>query len=512
MTGETLDTTSCILSYDDDFVTHLKSRALKGAGWVMVGRLGGVVQGVFTLVLARLLAPQDFGLMGMAAVFVVFAGVFRSPGLHSALIQRRGLTEGQLSSVFWVTVAVGLLLTVSLVVASPFIAAFYKQPAVMPILALLSLDMLVRSSFQVPNALLHRKLRFQVFACLDIGASAASGSLAVWLVFLGAGVWALVGRALLHSALAAAVFWLLAGWRPSFHFRFREAWPFILFGLPLLGVTIVKCLHSQFALLLIGKMLGAASLGYYRMALALVMLPAMHLSQPLVSLALPVFSSLQHDRRRLARHYLMLLKAVAAGVFPAAIGLAILAPSIVAVVLGQKWLPALVPLQILCSVGILQALYATAPSVFRSQGRPGLEFAALVFSLLAIVGAYLVGLRWGIVGLCAAHGVCMCFVTPLVIRKAAGLLGIGLGEVLRSVWAPVAGALLMGTVLQAFRALHGTGIVRFSEGVFLAVAVLLGAGVYVAAMSLLAARDLVPLAGQAVGAFFNRTVVDTAAD
>jgi len=478
------------VSYSPATGDDLNSRAVRGGGWLLVGRLGSVIRFAVTAVLLMLLSPADFGLFGMGVVFLALAGQFRNIGLHAAIIQRRQPTEAELSSVFWVNLAVGALLTLAVAAAAPVVAGFYGEAALVPLVVVLSLDLFLRSSFQVPDALMRRRLNFKVFAFVDIGASAVCGGVAIVLAMAGLGVWALAARALLLSVLTAIVFWAAVDWRPRFHFSYVEARPYLMFGLPLLGVGILVYLHKQFDFLLIGKMLGKESLGYYTMAYTIVLLPAAQIAQPLGSLTFPLFSAVQDERERVARHYLLLLKSLAAVVFPGLTGLAIIAPTAVPALLGDKWTPAVLPLQILCIVGIMQALYDTVQSVFRSQGRSGLELRTYLLFVLVILGSFAVGVRWGVVGLCISYGVAMTCVTPFVLRKAVSLLGLGLWDVGRSLAAPVSSTALMAVSVLGLGWARKAGLLWSSDYFYIVAAVIVGAGVYAGGILVFAGGDL----------------------
>lgn len=423
--------------YDENFARDLKARAVKGIAWSALARMGGqAIRFAVTIVLARVLLPEDFGLLGMAMVAIAFAGVFRDVGLGQAVIQRKELTEQQLSSVFWINLGVGLLLTGLLVVTSPWIASFYGRPDLVWILIFLSLNMAITSSGQIPASLFRRQLNFKTLCLIDVGTAAVSGALALTLAYLGFGVWSLVVRALVGATLRAGALWFLSGWRPRFSISYVAVRPLLAFGLPLLGFSMLNYFNRQFDYLLIGKVLGAESLGYYTMAYAIMLLPLSQISHTICRVTFPMFSSIQKDTERVGIIYLRMVRYIAYVTFPIMAAAVVFAPVGVTLLLGDKWIPAVFPIQVLAGLGALQSLYTTCGALFYPLGRTKTLFRVYLVMTPIIVFSFFAGLPWGVNGVCVSYAAAMCFVTPVVLSVALRLVNKGLRDLVVAVMRP----------------------------------------------------------------------------
>jgi len=428
----------------------LRVRAAEGAVWTAVGHAGSGIRLLCTIVLARLLAPESFGLLAMAICVLGFARMFQDVGIHQAIIQRRQLSKEETSSAFWLMMLWAGVLTCLLVAVSPVVAGLFGEPKVTLLIALLSLDMVVRTGYQVPDALLRRQLKFKFVALAGIIGPALGGTAAIVLAFLGAGVWALVARALLSSVFCGMSIWLFSGWRPAMRFRLAETRTFIAFGVPLLVAGVLQYLQNQFGTLVIARRLDAEALGYFQMAFMVGFLVATPLAQGLARLAYPVFSIIQDRTDRLGRSYLLLMKTVALCTVPLALWFVALSGDLVPLILGPKWLNAVTAIRILGGVSCVQAVYLTVICVYRSQGRTDLEMRVFFIAAAVIVAAILVGVFWGLPGVCAGFAVGVCVVTPVAVAVAARLLNLRAAEVFRAFATPVWAGMAMGGVLIGY--------------------------------------------------------------
>jgi len=465
-------------AYDVEYGRGLGQRAAKGVAWSFVGRFGALlIRMLVQLYLARILAPEAFGLLGMAIVVVTFLGMFRDAGLHSAVVQRKALTDADLSTLFWLNAGVGVVLAALLAAAGPLAAAFYGQPDLKWIIALMAPSILFDSLYQVPDAMLRRRLEFGHLSLLVIASSLVAGAVSITMALVGFGVWSLVARIVVQSLVRGVLTWRHAEWRPCFRFSLAAARPFMVFGLPVIGVMFLNYFNRQFDCLVIGKVLGPEALGYYAVAYMLMLMPLQQFSTTICSVALPVFSFMQDDKEEVRRQYLRILRVTALLVFPVMTMIGVLARVWVPWLLGAKWAPAVRPVQILAPLGAFQALYTTVGLIFRSQARTDMELRMLVAVTPFVVASFLVGVGYGVVGVCVAYTVVMLIATLVVVTIALKGVGGTCGDFLRAIASPIlcTGIMLAGMLAVWF--LAGA----LTAAVFLALSCVLGACVYITA-------------------------------
>lgn len=435
-------------------VSELKQKAVKGAGWLGVGQVASQAMSLcITGVLARLLLPEAFGLIGMVVVFTAFLELFQELGLSSALIQRQDTTEEQLSTVFFITVALGALLAALTAATGPLMAAFYKQPELTTIARLLGLGFFIQSFVHVHGALLRKALDFRKLVLIRVSASLVGGALGVTMAFLGFGVYALVFQGLARELWFSGAMWVTVRWRPTATFRLKSLGGMLRFGANLTGTALLEYLTRFVDYLLVGRFLGAPALGIYTMAYRIMLLPLRRVSSQLAQVAFPAFSSVQHDKPRVRRGFLEMAGSIALVSFPAMMGLLIVAPEAVPVVLGDKWLRAVFLIQVLAVPGALQSVAGPAAHLYRSQGRTDLQFRVGLVTTPVTLAAFAIGLRWSIEGVAVCYTLAQLLVIPVKCRFAFGLVGLSFREMYRSLRGPLLASVSMAALVLAYRLL-----------------------------------------------------------
>lgn len=359
---------------------------------------------VLLVVLARLLSPEDFGLMGMLLVFMLIGQTFVDSGFSLGLIQRKEITADDQSSVFWFNVVLGACVGLLLCAISPLVAAFYRQPVLAPMLCAASLAIFIGSFGVVQIALLTRAVDFRTQAKVTTLATAASGILGVTLACRGYGVWSLVWQVVSQSCFTVCLLWSATAWRPLARFRWSSIsslWPF---SSRLLASGILNTTFDNLYPLIIGRLYPVATLGYYTRASTLAMLPAGTATSVVTRVSLPIFSRLQHDPHLMLCRFRETLRLTSALYFPAMAFLAAAAHPVVQVLLGAKWLPSVVFLQVLCLVGMLYPVHALHLNVLNAMGRSDL-FLRLEITKKVLLGVIVVAtfrdgvtaMAWGLV-------------------------------------------------------------------------------------------------------------------
>jgi PST family polysaccharide transporter len=434
--------------------SELKKKAVRGAGWLTLGQFAN--QGmslVVTGILARLLTPEAFGLVGMVVVFTAFLELFQELGLTAAVIQRKDVTEEQLSTVFWITIFCGATLSLATAAVSPVIAWFYGEPELKSVASLLGLTFFINSFVHVQAALLRKRLQFRRLVLAKIAAALVGGGVGIGLAFAGFGVHALVFKSVAVAALFSGLLWLMGGWRPNRWPRLRSVLGMLTFGGGVTGTYLLSYLSRNMDYMLIGRFLGAAALGVYTIAYRIMLLPLRRITFQLSQVAFPAFSAIQDDKPRVARGYCQMGKTVALVTFPAMAGLLLVAPEAVRVVLGEKWLRAIFLIRVLAPVGALQSVTAASTHLFRSQGRAWFHLV-LEFVITAVtLGAFVVGLRWDVEGVAVCYAISQFVLMPAKCYFAFRLVNLRLTRFYRALNGPLWATAAMGAVVLGYRAM-----------------------------------------------------------
>jgi len=423
-------------------------------GWLLVGQL--VRQGIALVLiglLARLVSLEAFGLVAMVVVFTAFLEMFQELGLSSAIIQHREPTEAQLATVFVITVALGAALSLLTAAAAPLVARFYGRPGLVTVTRLVGLNFLLVSLAHVPGALLRKSLQFKKVVCCDLVAVLASGAAGVTLALMGFGVYALVAKVLVESLALSVSLWALSGWRPRARPRLGSVGSMVRFGANMTGCGFLGYVARNADFMLIGRVLGAKALGPYSIAHRVTRMPVSRLTAQLSRVAFPAFSSVQDDDARMRRGFLELVGWISLASFPAMTGLVIVAPDAVSVLLGAKWLPAVVLIQVLALVGALASVTVNVAPIYRAKGRVHTQLRLEMIATPVLVAAFLLGLRRGVVGVACGYAVAQALLLPLKAHVAFRLIGLRWRDFYLAVRAPLRAAAVMGVVVTTLRAL-----------------------------------------------------------
>jgi O-antigen/teichoic acid export membrane protein len=426
-------------------------RVLSALGWSFALRLGiQVFSWAITLVVIRLLTPQDYGLMSMAMVYLSLAMVWRELGLNALLIQKRDLDAVQLGRIYGAIVIAHIVLTVVLIAAAPLLARVFEDPRLTPVLQALAASLLIMPIASVPRALLQRDLNFKATTVSELWSNIASAAVTLSMALAGYGVWALVGGNLIGTIVLSLVLrWMspmkiaprfdLAGLRPHFPFMRHTLWS------QTLGNLLVPV--GNF---IVGKMLGAGPLGLFSMARELAALPVSKASSILAQVAFPAVSEIQNDPALIRSYFLRAVRVQSALMYPAMFGLAACASELLVLVLGEQWRPAtlLFALQCLATPGVM--ISVLLPPIALGRGRPELLVSSLYRSLaLRIVMLPLGILLGGIDGLAVASFLNIVFANMIQMRITLRVIDSGPREVLREIGPALANSGLMAATVFA---------------------------------------------------------------
>jgi len=415
-------------------VSELRARIVKGLTWSAVGAiLGQVARLSFGVVLARLLTPEDFGLAGMVAVFTAFIVLLPEFGLGTAIVRSETLEDVQLSSVFWLNVAIGTLISLMFAGSSPLLARFYHEPRVMPLAVALAAGLFFSNLGVVHRHLLIRGMEFRTLAAVGVGADLVAGVSAIGFAMLGFGPWSLVGHSLLRSGLPVLAFWFVSSWRPSFELRLSSVRSMVRFGGNLTASNLVNYVISHIDNLLVGKFHGGAALGVYQKAYEIMDLPMRQISTVISRVMLSAMASIQNDHERSRRLMLRAVGGIALVAFPLQAFVYLTAEPLVVGLLGPQWAAVAPVLEILCPIGMLSSIGTTVGWIYVGQGRSDLMFKWQLASGVVLVAGILLGLPYGPIGVAAGYAMAMSLLYYPSFLIAGGLIGLRFEQVARAV-------------------------------------------------------------------------------
>lgn len=384
---------------------ELRPRAIAAVRWTSGATL--VQTGLQLLqiaIVARILPPEDFGLMAMVWAILAFAAMLSGLGTANAVLHFREISHEQLSSIYWLNIILGLFVSLTLVAASPAVAAWYGDERLVALVALTGLGFLLASPGQLLRVLAQKDLRFRPLATVEVAAALANFCTTVGLALAGFGVYSLVAGVLVNRALGSALDWtiLAEGWRPLARLRLGEIRIFLGIGGYSIAASLTNTLHTQADILLGGRLLSATAIGEFGVVRNLC-LQAYSLVNPVVTrVATPVMSIAQSDLVRLRHIYLNVLRMTASINFPLYIALALFAGDIVRILYGERWEASAGLLEILAIWGMLRSVGNPVGSLIQATGRAALAFRWELIMLSSIPVVLWVGLHWGVTGLATA--------------------------------------------------------------------------------------------------------------
>lgn len=368
-----------------------------------------------TVVLARLLSPEDYGLIGMVAVVTGFISVFKDLGLSAATIQNAEVNHQQISTLFWLNVFVSAAIMLITAAIAPAVAWFYGEPKLTGITIAYAAGFLFGGLAVQHEALLRRRMRFTVLAIAEIVSLMVSITVAITLAWYGLRYWALVSSQLALGLTYGLSVWIACRWRPGLPARNSGVRSMVAFGGNLTGFSLVNYFARNLDNLLIGRFWGPEQLGLYARAYQLLLLPIDQINTPITAVAVPALSRLKDSSERYRQAYLRLLEKVAVFTMPAMAFMIAASDWVVSVLLGPKWAGVSRIFALLGIAGLVQPVANTTGWLFITQGRTRDMFKwGLIGSSLLIVGI-IVGSKWGAAGVAAAYSLTfLVLVTPLL--------------------------------------------------------------------------------------------------
>ena len=464
----------------DPKVQTLRRQVSSGVAWgLYITVLTQVSRVVVAIVLARLLTPHEYGLAAMAFVCTSFVLSLSDASLSQALVQRPTIDELDKSTVFWTTLAIGAALTAGGFFAAGPIASFFHQPEVQPLLAVLSLSFIFTSLQMTQASLFQREMLFRLTATRFTIAIAVSSTVGLSAAALGAGAWALIAQQMAFGGTSACVLWVISPWKPRFVFSWQRLRALGGFGLNVMGMRLLGNVSTNADNLLVGRFLGSAALGVYSVAYNLMTLPIARLIVPIQDSLFPAYARVQDDKTRIAQIWHRTNAVTVAIVAPVMMGLAILSSEFVDVILGSKWSAAAPVLRILAPAAVAQSLSSLANTALLGIDRSSTVFRISLANTTLVLGAFAIGLKWGIIGIATAFTAVTFTLTGVSLLVTSVALGSRRRDLLQSLRGPLEATAAMSVAVLGARWLMEPYAVPASLRLLFLICI--GAAVYVPA-------------------------------
>ncbi len=412
---------------------------------------------VITVVLARLLVPEDFGTIALLALFLGIAEIFVNAGFSSALIQAQDATHVDESTVFWFNFIAGIMITALLFLLAPWIADFFALPILTPLTMLMACNVLISALGSIHSTLLIKKLDFKTPMKIGIASTLLSAAVAIVLAAYGLGVWALAAKAVVGTVTTTSLLWYFSPWRPALVFSRISFEKLFAFSGWLFASSLLDTVYQKGYTLLIGKFYGTYDLGIYHRADNTQRLPASVLSRLLSRVAFPIFSSVNKDPERLRRGVRMCVRAMMFIVAPSMLGLAAVAENFVHVVFGAQWLPAVPILQVLCVAGLLYPFHVINLNVLNAQGHSKLFFRLEIIKKTIGTALLVFGSFFGLMGIAWSRAAMSVVAFVINSHYTGKFLNYGgLGQIKDSIGSIALSALMAVVVIWADNWLHAS--------------------------------------------------------
>jgi O-antigen/teichoic acid export membrane protein len=426
-------------------MTITNKKIVSSFGWTAVIIFSNRVLGVLTtLILAKMIAPADFGVVAVASILMNVLSLMKDMGFSEAMIYQKREDQAAIDTANVTLIGLNLVLFLAAAALAPLVAWFYEQPVLTPVIIVMASNLVWDAARAVPRALARKKLQFRRLIVPEVVPVTVSSAVSIWMALSGFGVWSLVAKTVLHSVLGMVLLRTLADQQPRLRFDKTAARELIQYGRFIVGTTVVLVALYNIDRFYVSRIEGIAALGYFELAVRLVELPVKELSFLVGSVMFPVFARLDREDGTQGRAILRTLKYTAFVSVPVAVAVAVYGPSIVMSIYGERWAGMIVPMQVLAAYGMLRSLSSIIHDGFKAAGRPDLMLRSVSGKLIAIAALGIPALHaYGLVGICALIGVTYLVAILWEVWALTALLEVDLAPSLRGLATPVLVPLLV---------------------------------------------------------------------
>lgn len=453
----------------------LRTKAKKGFIWNTMERVfANGIYFLFTVILARLLSPDDYGVIAMPVIFLALAQVLVDSGFANALIRKPDLNEEDLSTAFYFNVLVGIVCYSVLFVASPLIAAFFKTPILSQLLKVTALVVFLNSLGIVQQAIMTKRMDFKSQAIITVISTLIGGLIGVWMAYNDYGVWSLVFQQVSSAFLRTILLWFLGKWHPlwiwskeSFHYLWS-------FGYKVVIIGFMDTLYNNIYAFFIGKMYNAKDLGNYTRAQQFADLPVNNINSIIARVTFPLLSEVQEDNNRLHAIYLKLIKMTSLIIVPLMLGLAAIANPLILTLLGDEWVGCIVLFQILCIARIWTPFSAINVNLLQVKGRTDLQLKLEILKKAIITVVLLATLKLGVAAILIGFAFCTPMAFFINVYYTNKIIGVSLGKQFKAIIPSLTISLIMAVSILLLNTIIGSIYAQLIVDIVLAIVVYLG--------------------------------------
>lgn len=453
---------------------NLKKDTTKGVFWSLIERFGTQgVQFLVMLVMARLLSPNDYGVVGLLVVFVSIAQAFVDGGFSQALIRKKDRTEIDNSTVFYFNIVVSVVIYLIFYLFAPYVSVFYNMPTLTPFMRVICLSIIINAFGVVQRALFNANIDFKAQAKASLIAIVISGAIGISLALRGFGPWALVWQQLSNLIVNTLFLWIYSEWRPLLAYSWKSFNELFSFGSKLLATSLLNAIYNNIQTIVIGKLYSAKSLGLYSRAAHFADLPSQQFTSVFMRVTFPVLCKVQDDMERLTSVYRRMLRVSAYIVFPLLIGMAAVAHPMIEVFIGKQWIECAYMLQIICFAEMWYPIHAINLDILQVSGRSDLFLKIEIYKKIVSLSLLALSAPFGIIAMCYSNLLSSLICLYINTYYSSKILGISLLSQLKDLFPTISLAIVMFAIVQI--------IIFFISNVFaqLIVGIIVGVVVYV---------------------------------
>lgn len=457
---------------------NLKQQTKKGLYWSFFNQFANYgMQFCVGIVMARLLSPSDYGITALPAVFMAVAYIIQNGGLSGALIRKTDLSEKDLSTAFYYSISVGIVLYVVMFFSATWIADFYNTPVLVPLIRVTALGFLWGPLGTPQNVILNRKLDFKTPTKISIISRIVSAIVGISMAFIGYGLWALVISGLLSSFLSLLMNWYVVRWIPKTGWSkdsFKYLWDY---GNKMMASSLLDTLYNNIAPVFIGKFYSPAELGVYNRAQGYAMMPSQNVTGVIQGVTFPVLSKMQNDDEALAHNYRRMLKATAFIIFPIMMMLSALAHPLVIILVTAKWESCVILLQIICFSFMWYPVHAINLNLLQVKGRSDLFLRLEIIKKIVGVSILAITLPHGLIVFCCGSVVSSLIALVINTYYTGNLINVGYFKQMRDLLPIVLLGLVMFAMIHLFNYLISNMLLQIICGGILGAIVYIGGAI-----------------------------------
>lgn len=411
--------------------------------------LGKIVVLVTTSILARLLTKSDFGLVAVAVVAINYLSVFKDLGLGVALIQRKGDVKEAANTVFTINLIIGLVLSSLIIPLAPFVADYFRDPQVTPILRWMGLSFIINALGSVHTNWLVRDLDYRRKLVPELGGALTKGAVSIGMAYLGYGVWSLVAGQIVGAVASVLLVWFILPWRPRLTLDRKIARSLIQFGASVTVVDVITQITDNIDYVIVGRVFGLVQLSIYTLAYRLPEMLLIGNLWVMGGVVFPAFSTVQDRPNELRRGFLASVRLVQLIAVPISLGLLIAADPIVRVVFGEQWLDAIPILRVLAVYAWVYSLGYHVGGFYKAIGRPDILLRLSLLTLVIIIPSLLIGSRFGMIGVAIGHLVAVLIRRVISLTLATYFVNVSIWDIFGELRSSLLAALVMAPITLA---------------------------------------------------------------